>query len=150
MKTQLVGSGITINNYGLAKLSSDLFRIQTDVELLNSINPQEILENKEEKTIFEKLSGNIQHTNTNNGQFSIDLSRPLINGKLFGTFDFKNNEFNYDMDANFILISGTLQKTIPLTILTKITKIAGNSIVINTNLKQVDEYVEALRNSLKI
>ena len=96
------------------------------------------------------MSGNIQHTNTNKGQFSIDLSRPLINGKLLGTFDFKNNEFNYDMDANFILISGTLQKTIPLTILTKITKIAGNSIVINTNLKQVDEYVEALRNSLKI
>ena len=150
MKTQLVGSGITINNYGLAKLSSDLFKIQSDVELLKIINPQEILENKEEKTIFEKLSGNIQHTNTNNGQFSIDLSRPLINGKLFGTFDFKNNEFNYDMDANFILISGTLQKTIPLTILTKITKIAGNSIVINTNLKQVNEYVEALRNSLKI
>lgn len=150
MKTQLVGSGITINNYGLAKLSSDLFKIQNDVELLKIINPQGILENKEEKTIFEKLSGNIQHTNTNNGQFSIDLSRPLINGKLLGTFDFKNNEFNYDMDANFILISGTLQKTIPLTILTKITKIAGNSIVINTNLKQVDEYVEALKNSLKI
>lgn len=150
MKTQLVGSGITINNYGLAKLSSDLFKIQTDVELLKTINPQGILGNKEEKTIFEKLSGNIQHTNTNKGQFSIDLSRPLINGKLLGTFDFKNNEFNYDMDANFILISGTLQKTIPLTILTKITKIAGNSIVINTNLKQVDEYVEALKNSLKI
>lgn len=150
MKTQLVGSGITINNYGLAKLSSDLFKIQSDVELLKIINPQNIIKDKNEKTMFEKLSGNIQHTNTNKGQFSIDLSRPLINGKLLGTFDFKNNEFNFDMDANFILISGTLQKTIPLTILTKITKIAGNSIVINTNLKQVDEYVEALKNSLKI
>lgn len=141
-KAQLIGSGTMVDNYGLTKLNSNLFDIQKDEKLLKDLKPNEVLFNKENRTVFESLSGNIQHTIAHGGQFNFDISRPFINGKLVGNFNFLDNTINIDMDANFILLSGTLQNTIPLTLLSKIIGKTPDGLNIATNFQQIDEYIK--------
>ena len=142
-KAQLIGSGIIVKDYGLSKLNADLFDIQENEELARTLKPKEVLFNRDNKTIFESLSGTLQHTVKNGGQFNFDISRPFINGKLVGNFNFMNGNMNIDMNANFISLSGTLQNTIPLTILSKIVGTMPDGLNIATNLNQVDEYIQS-------
>lgn len=144
LKTQLIGSKIKIDNYGLTQLNTDLFNIQMDTRLLNSIKPEKILFNQNNQTTFETLSGTLQHT-AQGGVFDFNINRSFINGKLVGNFNFIKDGINIDMDANFILLSGTLKKTIPLTILSKILGDTPNNIKIVTNFKQVDDYIKSLK-----
>ncbi|MDD2839740.1 MAG: hypothetical protein PHY80_01240 [Rickettsiales bacterium] len=146
-KTQLIGSGIIVKNYGLSKLNSDLFDIQKDEILLKNLKPKEVLFNKDNQTVFESLSGTLQHTMTSGGQFDFDISRPFINGKLVGNFNFSEDSMNVDINANFILLSGTLQHTIPLTILSKIAGKTPDGLNIVTNFQQIDEYIKTTKDS---
>lgn len=146
-KSQLIGSGIIVERYGLSKLNSNLFDIQKDENLLKNLKPQNVLFSTDEKTIFESLSGTLQHTMKNGGQFDFDISRPFINGKLVGNFNFLNGNVNIDMNANFISLSGTLQNTVPLTILSKIVGMTPDGLNIATNFQQVDEYIQTTAES---
>ncbi|HSQ97990.1 MAG TPA: hypothetical protein VLL98_04705 [Rickettsiales bacterium] len=144
LKSQLVGSNIKVNKYGLTQLNTDLFNIQVDTKLLNNIKPQETLLNQNNQTLFESLAGTLQYI-SQKGTFNIDISRAFINGKILGNFNFLKDGIDIDINANFILLSGTLKKTIPLTLLTKITGKTPDNINIITNLKQIDDYIKSIK-----
>lgn len=146
-KTQLIGNGILINKFGLYDLNSILLKMNINPELAKTIKTNEILFNKNNKTIFNSLSGNLQYINKN-GQLDIDISRPLINGKFSGKFDFSNKGLELNSSIIFIMLAGNLNNAINLTIPIYI---AGNSIdgfKCITNYKQINDYINAIKQGL--
>lgn len=144
-KIQLIGTGVTIKKFGLFDLSSDLFEINSNEEILANLDPQKVLYNEESQTLFEKLSGNINYSKKNNGQFAFDISRPMMNGKISGTFDLFTNHINLHGNSSFIILSGTLEKTIPLTLLIGMSGLTPDNINIVTNFQQVNTYVQSIK-----
>ena len=151
LKTDFIGSGITINGFGLSTLSSNLFDInsfntESNEELLNKINSESVLYNPENKTVFEKISnGNIQYSKIGGGQISFDISRPMINGKIAMDFRFIKDAIEIMKgNANFTLLSGTIRNTIPLTILIAMSGSTTKPNIVS-NLTQVDSYINSVR-----
>ena len=151
LNTQIIGSGIIIKNFGLQTLSSNLFEINNNEELLNNINPNNILYDDKNQTVFEKISsGDIKYSKRNGGQFSFDVSRPLINGKITGNFELFSNYISIqNANANFTLLSGTLKSTIPLTILIAMSGLTPN-INIVSNLDQINSYINSIKEQYEL
>ncbi len=152
LKANIIGSGIVIDNFGLQTLSSNLFEIHSNTELLNRLNAEDTLYNSNEKTFFEQITkGNIQYSKKSGGRFDFDITRPLINGKLTGNFKLFSNYVELDkVNANFTLLSGTLQTTIPLTILIAMSGITPNNIAVASNLNQINSYIQSVKEQYKV
>lgn len=144
VKLQIIGSGINIDKFGLSDLNSKLFDINANVELLKKLEPEKILYNIDANSVFEKLSGNIQYLGKSGGQIDVDISRPLINGKTTGSFIFSSGLTDLRLNSNFIMLSGTLNTTIPLTL-----PIAVNgkdpNISVATNFQQINSYIAKIK-----
>lgn len=144
-KMQLIGNGIIANGFGLYNLNSDLLKLNVNPKFVNTINPNSILFDKDKKTVFDSLSGNIQYYNEK-GQIDIDLSRPLINGKMSGTFEFNETNFKLDALLNFIMLVGNLNtRPISLTVPTSINGDSVSGFKNATNYKQINEYLNTIR-----
>ena len=146
VKLQMIASGITINGFGLEDLSNDLFDINSNEELLNSMDPEAILYDKDSKTIFEKMSkGSIQYSKKNGGQFDFDLTRLMINGKINGKFEMFPNYLNLELNSNFVMLSGVLEKIIPLNLAIAINGNTSEKMGIATNFQNIDSYISSIK-----
>ena len=142
----MIASGIIINEFGIEDLSNDLFDINTNEELLNSMNPEAILYNKDSKTIFEKMpKGSIQYSKKNGGQFEFDLTRLMINGKINGKFEMFPNYLNVELNSNFVMLSGVLEKIIPLNLAIAINGNTSERMGIATNFQNIDSYISSIK-----
>ena len=150
IKSQFIGTGITIDRYNLAELISNLYKINSDYELAKIINADEILNGKSNKTIFEKLSGNLQYSKTSNGTINFDVSREFLNGKAVGTFSFlTNNNIALDLNINFLFLIVTLKNSVPLNLATNIKGETPNSLAFASNLEQINSYINSLRKTIE-
>ena len=152
-KTQFVGTGVIIHNFGLTTLNTNLFEVNDlkNTDKLYSLNPNNVLYNNEDKTIFENISGTINWNAEKKGNYEMKLSRDLINGNFNGTYNFLENDISIEAIANYIMLSGTLEKIIPLTISTNIIgNLSQNSnLNFSTNFNQVDEYLKNIKNQIE-
>ena len=106
--------------------------------------------NKDDNTIFKKLSGTANYSTKQNGTYNIVFSRPLINGKSDGTFQLlPDNNVKIDGNFNFVILSGTLEQIIPLNISIAISGDTINKLQLATNFTQVDSYVETVKAQLE-
>ena len=144
LKIQLIGSGINIESLGLESLNTDLIRLNTAPELAHSLQPNNILMNKNSQTLFNNLSGNIQYIG-GRGQLDIDVSRPLINGKITGSFEFSKNDIYSNIYANFIMLVGTLNNTVNLTLPISITGTVNSGLKTSVNFQQIDDYINTIK-----
>jgi len=150
MKLQLVASGIDVKKFGLLELNNDLLKINTDEELLNSLDPKQVLYDENSNTIFEKLSnGTVQYSKRNGGQFSFDITRLMINGKANGKFELLPNHLMLQMNSNFVMLGGSLTKTIPLTIAMAINGNTSENLNIVTNFQNIDSYILSIKNKFE-
>ena len=149
-KAQFIGSGITVNRLGITTLNGTLFSINSDEKLANKLNVNDMFYNKDDNTIFKKLSGTANYSTKQNGTYNIVFSRPLINGKSDGTFQLlPDNNVKIDGNFNFVILSGTLEQIIPLNISIAISGDTINKLQLATNFTQVDSYVETVKAQLE-
>ena len=149
-KAQFIGSGITVNRLGITTLNSTLFSINSNEKLANKLNVNDMFYNKDDNTIFKKLSGTANYSTKQNGTYNIVFSRPLINGKSDGTFQLlPDNNAKIDGNFNFVILSGTLEQIIPLNISIAISGDTINKLQLATNFTQVDSYVETVKAQLE-
>lgn len=131
-------AGTTIENYGLTSLMKKMFSLRKDDPELQ--NPETILFDKDEKTIFSKTKGVISFKEDKNhsGTIRIAASAPAINTTLSGNINALNQSAN--MSFNAIFLTGDRKKQTPINIATAI---AGplNSLSTNTNANQVRQYL---------
>lgn len=143
-KIQLIGSNIVINNFGLEELNMALLKLNTSPELAKTLNSNALLVNPTKQTTFTNLSGTIQYNNTN-GQINLDITRPLINGKISGTFNFSNKGLILNSYANFIMLVGTLNKAINLTLPISITGTLTDGFKSAINYQQISDYINTIK-----
>lgn len=144
VKTQIIGSGITVNAFGLESLNASLLKLNTSPDLANSLNANTILINNNDKTIFNNLSGNIQYIG-GRGQIDLDVSRPLINGKITGKFEFLKDGRYLNAYANFIMLVGTLNNTVNLTLPISINGNANTGLNATVNYQQIEDYINTIK-----
>lgn len=143
-KTQIIGSNIIVNNLGLEELNIALLKLNTSPELAKTLNSNTLLINPTKQTTFTNLSGAIQYAN-NNGQINLDITRPLINGKITGSFNFSDKGLVLNSYINFIMLVGTLNKTINLTLPISITGTFVDGFKTAINYQQIDDYINTIK-----
>lgn len=144
VKTQIIGSGIEVRNLGLEELNASILKLNISPELANSLDANAILMNNRYKTIFNNLSGNIQYIG-GRGQIDLDVSRPLINGKITGKFEFLKDDKYLNAYANFIMLVGTLNNTVNLTLPISINGNVKSGLKASVNYQQIDDYINTIK-----
>lgn len=144
VKTQIIGSGIEVRNLGLEELNASILKLNISPELANSLDANAILMNNRYKTIFNNLSGNIQYIG-GRGQIDLDVSRPLINGKITGKFEFLKDGRYLNAYANFIMLVGTLNNTVNLTLPISINGNANTGLNATVNYQQIEDYINTIK-----
>ena len=144
VKTQIIGSGIEVRNLGLEELNASILKLNISPELANSLDANAILMNNRYKTIFNNLSGNIQYIG-GRGQIDLDVSRPLINGKITGKFEFLKDDKYLNAYANFIMLVGTLNNTVNLTLPISINGNVNSGLKASVNYQQIDDYINTIK-----
>jgi len=144
LKLRFVGSGIEVRRYGISELLNELFKMTINYKLARDVNTADILKDTSKKTIFENISGLIQLSGQR-GQFDIDVSRELINGKFTGNIELLQDAINIDSNANFVMLLVLENTNFPISIATKIFGNTVNNLQITHNLQQADEYVNSLK-----
>ena len=112
--------------------------------MANSLDANAILMNNRYKTIFNNLSGNIQYIG-GRGQIDLDVSRPLINGKITGKFEFLKDDKYLNAYANFIMLVGTLNNTVNLTLPISINGNVKSGLKASVNYQQIDDYINTIK-----
>lgn len=143
-KIQLIGSNIILNNFGLEELNIALLKLNTNPELAQTLDANTLLLDSGKQTTFTNLSGTIQYSNTN-GQINIDITRPLINGKISGAFNFSDKGLVLNSYINFIMLVGTLNKTINLTLPISITGTLTDGFKSAINYQQISDYINTIK-----
>lgn len=144
VKTQIIGSGIEVRNLGLEELNASILKLNISPELANSLDANAILMNNRYKTIFNNLSGNIQYIG-GRGQIDLDVSRPLINGKITGKFEFLKDDKYLNAYANFIMLVGTLNNTVNLILPISINGNVKSGLKASVNYQQIDDYINTIK-----
>lgn len=125
-----------IDGYGLSDLVRKmLYRNEFREEL---VKPENILLNKNARTVFKQASGNFSISGGQNGRIKIDVSAPAMNAILSGTFEPAKNSL--DLLFNAIFITGTSKKQTPINIATSL-KGKINEPLESTNIDQVKQYL---------
>ena len=151
VNVKIIGNSIIIKDFGLQKLSSDLFEINNNETLLQNIKPEDILFNSNNQTVFENLSSStIRYSRRDGGNFDFILSTPLANGRIIGDFNFFNGDMSLkDTNASFTILGGTVQKTIPLTIIMALSG-KTHDLKIVPNLIQINSYINSVKEQYNI
>ncbi|MDR2526327.1 MAG: hypothetical protein LBC92_00435 [Rickettsiales bacterium] len=151
VKMNFAGSVIQVDGFGMKKLSDDLFQVNYDRKLLDDVShtPRiiSILFKENNSTIFEEIAGNIQFSKkSGGGTVNISMKSQLYNGKLAGNFDLFQDYVSFKLNNTFIMLAGTLQSLIPLTISTNISGDTKNGLQYGANVQQIREYLSILQN----
>ncbi len=135
-KIMINASNVEINNYGLNDLIKKMFIASIKNEWQGE--PEDILFNKDNKTIFNEASGNIIISDENKGKFSIDLKATAVNSILSGSFSAKDRIANASF--NSVFLTGNSKKQIPINIVTNLLY-QKEKLSYITNLDQVRQYL---------
>jgi hypothetical protein len=143
-KFTIKGIGAEVNEFGLKDLMLEMFHIYKDKELLAQFNPLNILYDKDRNTIFTDINGLLQIKDTKT-TFKFDLRGVAITGIYSGEII----DSQLDSLSTFIFLTGTKTKQIPISL--SITT-AGDlrNLKSNTNMSQVDEYINNLKNIINV
>ena len=129
------GAAIDISGFGLEDLMKKMFYVRKNKDEL--ANPLEILLSKDNETRLTTANGN---ASIKNGllKYNLKTSATGINGTSLGTINYNTNKIN--AESTFVFLSGTRQKTFPITIAVK-----SNGAIDNlkhvTNINQAESYI---------
>ncbi len=145
-KLNFTASGINVNKFGLENLSGDLLKVNTNEELLNSLNPEKVLYDENSSTLFERIpKGTIQYSKKSGGQFDFDIKRLMINGKVNGKFELFPKYIKLELNSNFTMLSGALDKLIPLNLAIAINGNTSEKLGIATNFQNINSYILSVK-----
>ncbi len=136
-QAKFISSDVVVNKFGVEDLSKQMPYPQKYQNQLSE--PLKILYNPETKSSFNKANGQIAFTKKNMHDFNIAVSQNIINGVISGTFG-ENQDISGT--ANFIFLSGTLQKPTPVSLAVNFKAKAGE-IVNSTNLADVERNLKS-------
>lgn len=136
-------ANIKIAQYGLNDLIKKMFNpfyFQAQLE-----DPLAILQNKNSTTEIKKAEGVISIKKGKENRFKSNFSGTAFNGITSAQFDLQNDEISGS--SNIIFLTGTKTKQIPINIANNF---SGNfdNISHNTNMKQVLQYLKAVRKQI--
>lgn len=125
-----------VHGYGMSDLIHKMFALQNNrVELQN---PENILFNKNAKSVFSQASGTFLVEGGKNQKLKINIKAPALNAILSGSFDLKQKTI--DANLNAIFVTGDTRKQTPINVISNI-KGSGDNIMQNTNMNQVRQYL---------
>ncbi len=130
---------LEVEGYGLNDLVIKLFDPNNNLTELT--NPQQILFNQNAKTVFEKATGELNISKTDENKLHVDLSSLAINGLVSGNINLVQKDIN--LTANIIFLTGTRKKQLPLNIISNL-KGEIDNFSQNTNLSQVNQYLQMI------
>ncbi len=135
-KAQFVSANITVKGFGLYDLAAKMVQPKKYQEELSQ--PLKILYNTNAQSSFKDASGaaEFKRGSTKN-PFNIKVGIAGINGVVSGTIDDKQS---FNGNGNFIFISGSREKPIPLNFIVNFTGKSGQ-IQQSTNLGQIEQYL---------
>lgn len=150
LRANIKGNNLIINNFGLTKLNLEMFKAHVDHKILQTVNPTEIINSKDEYTVFDNFNGTFGYANSK-GIFDVDMSRPFINGKLKGDFTFARDQNGMDLNAfwTFNMLTGTTTTTTPIIIVYQLTGATNKDFKMAGNLNAVDNYLSEIREIYK-
>jgi len=127
----------TVERYGLNDLVKKMFAAASYRSELS--DPEQILFNPTNKTIFKQADGTVQIGGGNGeGKVRINATAPAVNGILAGTVNVSNNTANLLFNA--IFLTGNRQKQTPINIATNL-KGPMNAFDQSTNSDQARQYL---------
>lgn len=125
-----------VHGYGISDLIHKMFALQNNrVELQN---PENVLFNKNAKSVFSQASGSFLVEGGKNQKLKINIKAPALNAILSGSFDLKQKTI--DANLNAIFVTGNTRKQTPINVISNI-KGSGDNIMQNTNMNQVRQYL---------
>lgn len=135
-KIQFVSANINIKGFGLYDLAAKMVQPKKYQEELTQ--PLKILYNNAAETPFKDASGAAEFKRgANKNQFNIKVGTNGINGVISGIID---DKLSFDGSGNFIFISGSRAKQIPINFAVNFNGKSGQ-IKQSTNLSQIEQYL---------
>lgn len=139
IQAQFISANIAVKSYGIFDLAKEMLRpVQYRSNLEQPLN---ILYNPNSQSFFKDIKGAVSISGNKTQTFNIEASAVGMNGVISGSLDLERQAI--DGAANFIFISGTRQKQIPINVATNFTGKAG-ALKQNTNLTQVQQYLQSV------
>ncbi len=134
-KVEFISANINVKGFGVYDLAVKMVQPQKYRDEL--VQPLTILYQDTAQSTFKNAAGAVDFKRGSKSIFNIKASTTGINGVISGTID---NKKSFDGSGNFIFISGTRQKQIPINFAVNFNGQAGN-INQNTNLSQIEQYL---------
>ena len=134
---KFIGGNIIVNNFGVDDLVRKMLDPKRNIKELNK--PEQLLSNPEYKSFFKEVNGALEIVRDNrSNKLRIETASPAINSVTTGSINFADSTYNGV--SNFVFITGSKQKKIPLTIAISARGKFGE-LETNANVDQVNQYL---------